>query len=212
MAATPSADRCSRWSHDSAPYCAASAAPPWSLSCSACSLTGRPSCRAARNTRSVCSGLKAMWSQNTSTASTRPGLQLAGQPADQRVDVVVGPAFEFRRHRVRAQRGGAHRQRQFAAQPACHRQAARFRAAATGRSPTSPPAWSRLRPSGSARARRRCRTAPRRWHAAWRPACCGCRRRPARSARRWRRAAAVRIRPRGRRHRPGGCGSRPARA
>ena len=68
----PASDRYSRWSQLSAPKRAASAAPPLSLSCSACSLTGRPSARAVVNTRSICAGVKAIDSQKPSTASTSP--------------------------------------------------------------------------------------------------------------------------------------------
>ena len=106
---TPASLRYSRWSQDSAPNSAASAAPPLSLSCSACSFTGRPSARAASNTRRVCAGVKPMRSQNASTASTSPSACSAGSQAQHRVDVVVGAAVELRRQRVRGQAGGAHR-------------------------------------------------------------------------------------------------------
>jgi hypothetical protein len=70
IACTPASLRYSRCSHESAPNSAASAAPPLSLSCSACSFTGRPRPCAVSNTRRVCAGVKAMRSQNASTAST----------------------------------------------------------------------------------------------------------------------------------------------
>jgi hypothetical protein len=41
-----------------------------SLSCSACSFTGRPSACAVSNTRRVCAVVNAIRSQKTSTAST----------------------------------------------------------------------------------------------------------------------------------------------
>ncbi len=78
IATMPAVSRYSRWSADSAPCAAASAAPPWLDSCSACSFTGRPCARAAANTRAVCAGEKAMFSQNASTASTRPSAASAG--------------------------------------------------------------------------------------------------------------------------------------
>ena len=109
IARTPASRVCSTWSADRPPNSAASAAPPRSLSWSACSFTGRPSARAASNTRRVCAGEKPMPSQNASTASTRPSACSRGSQSHDRVDVVVGVARELRRQRMRGQVGRAHR-------------------------------------------------------------------------------------------------------
>ena len=63
MAAIPASSAYSMWSADSAPYRAASAAPPPFDNWSACSLTGRPSARALSNSRATSSVEKAMGSQ-----------------------------------------------------------------------------------------------------------------------------------------------------
>ena len=88
-------------------------------SCSACSFTRSPCDVAASNTRRVCSREKPIVSQKASTASTRPSRASAGSMrAADLGDVVVGAAGEFRRQGVRAEKGGAHRDRAFASERA----------------------------------------------------------------------------------------------
>ena len=79
IASTPVLSACSRWSAESALNFAASAAPFWFESCSACSLTASRSSRARVNTRSTCAGVKPMLSQKASTASTSPASAAAGR-------------------------------------------------------------------------------------------------------------------------------------
>ena len=108
----------SRWSADSAPNRAASAAPPRFGSCSACSFTGRPQPRAASNTRATCSGEKAIFRRRRRPRRRgrlrRP--PAASSLADQ-LDISVLVALGLGRHGVRAEKVVATRQRQRLAQP-----------------------------------------------------------------------------------------------
>ena len=128
IAATPSAASHSRWSAESARWRAASAAPPWSESCSACSFTGSPSLAAAANTRS---DLRGREGDRLAERVHRIGEPLAGERRKHllrhEIDVGIGTARELRRHRVRPEIGRAHGAPRLAPEAARHAQHPRLR-------------------------------------------------------------------------------------
>jgi len=110
IARTPASLVCSRWSAESAPKHAASAAPFESANWSACSFT-QVQARAASSTRRVCREVKAALSQTRSTASASFASATAGSISRIQVDVRVRATLIFRRQRMRAEEAGLHRDR-----------------------------------------------------------------------------------------------------
>ena len=210
MAFAPASSRCSRWSADSARYCAASAAPCWFDNCSAWRRTRRPWCAAALN-----SALDLVGREGDGVAKGVDAGRdaLLGGRGDQLVDDladIMGAAVASGRRAARGARAGSGR-----SAPLRPR-----RAALASLSSRSSPcgieavagldldrraaarASARGGGGGFGRAARR-RTRPRSARRSRR-----CRRRPWRSPHSSRRRGASHARRRGCRRRRDGCGSR----